>query len=354
MNDLLESIREVGIKVPVSVYSDGHKFTLLDGERRWRCAKKLNLKVVPAIVQPKPTRLENLLMMFNIHNVRVDWDLMPIALKLGEVREMLEKEGKDKGGQYPLLVDRRNIVVIADDAPRRQYDFIDGFARHLRTALPNASFIGFTATPLEVDDRSTPAIFGDYIDVYDIQRAVEDGNTVRIFYEGRLAKIALKDEERPKIDPDFEEVTEEEDAPTKEKLKSKWAAMEAMVGTAKRLALIAQDIVDHFEKRLEAMEGKGMIVCMSRRICVELYKEIAKLRPQWHEDDDEKGGLKVVMTGSAADVLDFQPHIRNKQRRERIAERFTDENDPLKLVLVRHMWLTGFDVTCLHTMYAYK
>jgi len=261
---------------------------------------------------------------------------------------------ESKGGKYPILSDRRNIVVIADEAHRSQYDFIDGFARHMRDALPNASFIGFTATPLEVGDRSTPAIFGDYIDVYDIQRAVEDGNTVRIFYEGRLAKIALKDEERPKIDPDFEEVTEEEDAPTKEKLKTKWARMEAMVGTPKRLALIAKDIVDHFEKRLEAMDGKAMIVCMSRRICVELYKEIAKLRPQWHEDDDEKGGLKVVMTGSAADVLDFQPHIRNKQRRERLAERFKDENDPLKLVLVRDMWLTGFDVPCLHTMYADK
>src|SRR5229473_1541689 len=261
---------------------------------------------------------------------------------------------ESKGSKYPILSDRRNIVVIADEAHRSQYDFIDGFARHMRDALPNASFIGFTATPLEVGDRSTPAIFGDYIDVYDIQRAVEDGNTVRIFYEGRLAKIALKGEERPKIDPDFEKVTEQEDVPTKEKLKSKWARMEAMVGTPKRLALIAKDIVDHFEKRLEAMEGKGMIVCMSRRICVELYKEIAKLRPQWHEDDDEKGGLKVVMTGSAADVLDFQPHIRNKQRRERIAERFKDENDPLKLVLVRDMWLTGFDVPCLHTMYADK
>jgi len=261
---------------------------------------------------------------------------------------------ENKGDKYPILSDRRNIVVIADEAHRSQYDFIDGFARHMRDALPNASFIGFTATPLEVGDRSTPAIFGDYIDVYDIQRAVEDGNTVRIFYEGRLAKIALKDEERPKIDPDFEEVTEQEDVPTKEKLKSKWARMEAMVGTPKRLALIAKDIVDHFEKRLEAMNGKGMIVCMSRRICVELYKEIAKLRPGWHDNDDEKGRLKVVMTGSAADVLDFQPHIRNKQRRERLAERFKDENDPLRLVLVRDMWLTGFDVPCLHTMYADK
>ena len=261
---------------------------------------------------------------------------------------------ESKGGKYPILSDRRNIVVIADEAHRSQYDFIDGFARHMRDALPNASFIGFTATPLEVGDRSTPAIFGDYIDVYDIQRAVEDGATVRIFYEGRLAKIELKEEERPKIDPDFEEVTEEEDVPTKEKLKSKWARMEAMVGTPKRVALIAKDIVDHFEKRLEAMDGKAMIVCMSRRICVELYKEIAKLRPQWHSDDDERGALKVVMTGSASDVLDFQPHIRNKPRRERLADRFKDENDALKLVLVRDMWLTGFDAPCLHTMYADK
>ena len=261
---------------------------------------------------------------------------------------------ESKGSKHPLLSDRRNIVVIADEAHRSQYDFIDGFARHLRDALPNASFIGFTATPLEVGDRSTPAIFGDYIDVYDIQRAVEDGNTVRIFYEGRLAKIELKEEERPKIDPDFEEVTEEEDVPTKEKLKSKWARMEAMVGTPTRIGLIAKDIVDHFEKRLEAMDGKAMIVCMSRRICVELYKKIFKLRPQWHSDDDEKGAVKVVMTGSAADVLDFQPHIRNKQRRERLAERFKDENDALKLVIVRDMWLTGFDAPCMHTMYADK
>ncbi len=257
-------------------------------------------------------------------------------------------------GKPEPLSERRNIVVIADEAHRSQYDFIDGFARHMRDALPNASFIGFTATPLEVGDRSTPAIFGDYIDVYDIQRAVEDGNTVRIYYEGRLAKIELKEDERPKIDPDFEEVTEEEDVPTKEKLKSKWARMEAMVGAPKRIALIAKDIVDHFEKRLEAMDGKAMIVGMSRRICVELYKEIVKLRPQWHSDDDEKGALKVVMTGSAADVLDFQPHIRNKQRREKLADRFKDENDPLRLVIVRDMWLTGFDAPCMHTMYADK
>ncbi len=261
---------------------------------------------------------------------------------------------ESKGARFPLLSDRRNIVVIADEAHRSQYDFIDGFARHLRDALPNASFIGFTATPLEVGDRSTPAIFGDYIDVYDIQRAVEDGATVRIYYEGRLAKIELKEEERPKIDPEFEEVTEEEDARTKEKLKSKWARMEAMVGAPKRVGIIAKDLVEHFERRLDAMDGKGMVVCMSRRICAELYKEIVALRPTWHAADDDKGAIKIVMTGSASDILDFQPHIRNKPRRELIAKRFKDPNDPLRLVIVRDMWLTGFDAPCLHTMYVDK
>src|SRR2546427_2612500 len=259
-----------------------------------------------------------------------------------------------KGQQYPCLSDRRNIVVIADEAHRSQYDFIDGFARHLRDALPNASFIGFTATPLEVGDRSTPAVFGDYIDVYDIQRAVEDGATVRIYYEGRLAKLEIKEDERPKIDPDFEEVTEEEDVPTKEKLKTKWARMEAMVGTPKRIGLIAKDIVEHFEKRLDAMDGKAMIVCMSRRICVDLYNAIVKLRPDWHKENDDKGAIKIVMTGSASDILEWQPHIRNKVRREFLAKRFKDPSDPLKLAIVRDMWLTGFDAPCLHTMYADK
>jgi len=259
-----------------------------------------------------------------------------------------------KGEQYPLLSGRRNIVVIADEAHRSQYDFIKGFARHLRDALPNASFIGFTATPLEVGDRSTPAVFGDYIDVYDIQRAVDDGATVRIYYEGRLAKLELKQEERPKIDPEFEEVTEEEDAPTKEKLKSKWARMEAMVGTPKRMGLISKDIVEHFARRLEAMDGNAMIVCMSRRICVDLYSAIVKLRPEWHTEDDEKGAIKIVMTGSASDILEWQPHIRNKPRREFLAKRFKDANDPLKLVIVRDMWLTGFDAPCMHTMYVDK
>jgi type I restriction enzyme R subunit len=261
---------------------------------------------------------------------------------------------EDKGERYPLLSDRRNIVVIADEAHRSQYDFIDGFARHLRDALPKASFVGFTATPLEIGDRSTPAVFGDYIDVYDILRAVEDGATVRIYYEGRLAKLELREEERPKIDPDFEEVTEEEDVPTKERLKTKWARMEAMVGTEKRIGLIAKDIDEHFARRLEAMDGKAMIVCMSRRICVDLYNAILKLRPEWHNENDEKGAIKIVMTGSASDSIEWQPHIRNKLRREFLAKRFKDEQDPLKIVIVRDMWLTGFDVPCLHTMYVDK
>ena len=262
---------------------------------------------------------------------------------------------EEKGDRHPLLSDRRNIIVIADEAHRSQYDFIDGFARHLRDALPKASFIGFTATPLEVGDKSTPAVFGNYIDIYDIQRAVEDGATVRIYYEGRLAKLELKEEERPKIDPDFEEITEGEEETVKTKLKSKWARMEAMVGTDKRIRLIAKDLVEHFEKRLGAMDGKGMIVCMSRRICVELYKAITRLRPQWHDPDDAKGFIKVVMTGSATDPVDWQQHIRGgKPRREALAKRLKNPTDPLKLVIVRDMWLTGFDAPCLHTMYVDK
>jgi type I restriction enzyme R subunit len=261
---------------------------------------------------------------------------------------------ESKGQKYPMLSDRRNIVVIADEAHRSQYDFIDGFARHMRDALPHASFIGFTGTPIETDDRSTPAVFGDYIDVYDIQRAVEDEVTVRIYYEGRLAKLELKEAERPKIDSDFEEVTEGEEVDKKEKLKTRWARLEAMVGADKRIALVAQDLVDHVEKRFDAMQGKAMVVAMSRRICAELYEQIVKLRPDWHHDDDDKGVIKIAMTGSAADDAKLQPHIRNKKRREELAKRFKNENDSLKLVIVRDMWLTGFDVPCLHTMYVDK
>ena len=261
---------------------------------------------------------------------------------------------EEKGDRYPTLSQRRNIVVIADESHRSQYDFIDGFARHMRDALPRASFIGFTGTPIEKIDANTRAVFGDYISIYDIQRAVEDRATVPIYYESRLAKLALDEAERPKIDPDFEEATEGEEVERKEKLKTKWAQLEAIVGAEKRLRLIARDIVDHFEKRLEAMDGKAMIVCMSRRICVELHRELVRLRPGWAHDDDDRGAIKVVMTGSASDPLDWQPHIRNKPRREALASRFRNTADPFRIVLVRDMWLTGFDAPSLHTMYLDK
>ena len=261
---------------------------------------------------------------------------------------------EEKGGDYPVLSARENIVVSADEAHRSQYDFIDGFARHMRDALPNASFIGFTATPLERGDRSTPAVFGNYIDTYDILRAVEDGATVPIYYEGRLAKLELSEEEQPKLDPEFEEITEGEEETEKQKLRSKWARLEAMVGAGKRIGLVAQDLVTHFERRLEVLEGKAFVVCMSRRICVDMYNAIVKLRPEWHNSNDDKGAVKIVMTGSASDPVAWQQHIRNKARREALAKRFKDPNDPLKLVIVRDMWLTGFDVPCLHTMYVDK
>jgi len=261
---------------------------------------------------------------------------------------------EEKGDRHPTLSERRNIVVIADEAHRSQYDFIDGYARHMRDALPHASFIGFTGTPIELQDANTRAVFGDYISVYDIQRAVADGATVPIYYESRLAKLALDEAERPKIDPEFEEATEGEEVERKEKLKTKWAQLEAVVGASRRLGLVALDIVEHFEKRLEAMDGKAMIVCMSRRICVELHREIAKLRPAWAGAEDESGAIKVVMTGSASDPADWQPHIRNKPRREALANRFRDPTDLFKLVLVRDMWLTGFDAPSLHTMYIDK
>jgi len=261
---------------------------------------------------------------------------------------------EERGAQYPLLSDRRNIVVMADEAHRSQYDFIDGFARHMRDALPNASFIGFTGTPIEKTDANTRAVFGDYISIYDIRRAVEDKATVPIYYESRLAKLELKPEEKPRIDPDFEEATEGEELEHKEKLKTKWAALEAIVGAEKRIGLVAQDLVNHWDARLDVMDGKAMIVCMSRRICVELYNALVSLRLQWNHAPDERGAIKIVMTGSASDPLEWQEHIRNKPRREALAKRFKDPKDPLKIVIVRDMWLTGFDAPCLHTMYVDK
>ena len=261
---------------------------------------------------------------------------------------------EDRGDRHPLLSARRNVVVIADEAHRSQYDFIDGFARHMRDALPNASFVGFTGTPIELQDANTRAVFGDYISIYDIQRAVEDQATVPIYYESRLAKLALDENERPHIDLGFEEATEGEELDRKEKLKTRWAQLEAIVGAERRLALVAQDIALHFEDRLQAMDGKAMVVCMSRRICIDLYRKLVRLRPDWHHDDDGRGSIKVVMTGAASDPPEWQPHVRNKTRREALANRFRDPGDPLRMVLVRDMWLTGFDAPSLHTMYIDK
>jgi type I restriction enzyme R subunit len=260
----------------------------------------------------------------------------------------------ETGAIYPTLTDRRNVVVIADEAHRSQYDFIDGFARHMRDALPNASFIGFTGTPIEKEDKNTQAVFGNYVDVYDVQQSVEDGATVRIFYESRLAKIELSPKDQQVLDEQVEEITEDDELTDRQKQFARWTGKEAVVGSAKRLKQVAADIVAHFEQRISAAEGKGMIVCMSRRICVALHKEIIKLRPHWYDPDDTKGVIKIVMTGSASDPLDWQEHIRNKDRRKAIGNRLKDPVDPLKLLIVRDMFLTGFDAPCLHTMYVDK
>jgi type I restriction enzyme R subunit len=293
------------------------------------------------------------------------------------IHKFMPPKSEGRSEAMPELSARQNIVVIADEAHRSQYGFGGkvnertgemsyGFASNLRDALPNASFIGFTGTPIEKTDANTRAVFGDYISIYDIQRAVADKATVPIYYESRISKLSLNAAALPLIDAEFEEITEGEELTKKEKLKSKWAALEALVGDPKRIGLIAADMVTHFEKRAEAMDGKAMIVCMSRRICVDLYNALIALRPEWAStnDDDadaEKGALndqacvvKVVMTGSAEDGPDWQPHIRSKDKRRRLANRFKDANDPFRIVIVRDMWLTGFDAPCLHTMYADK
>jgi len=263
------------------------------------------------------------------------------------------------------LTTRRNVVVIADEAHRSQYGFkarVDaktgevsyGFAKYMRDALPYASFIGFTGTPIEADDVNTPAVFGNYIDIYDISRAVEDGATVPIYYESRLARIELDEDEKPKIDAEVEEILEGEEETARERAKQKWATIEALVGAEKRLRQVAADIVQHFESRVAALDGKAMVVCMSRRICVKLYDEIIKLRPDWHSPDDNAGVVKIVMTGAASDPPEWQPHIGNKARRDLLAKRARDPKDPLKLVIVRDMWLTGFDAPSMHTMYVDK
>lgn len=270
----------------------------------------------------------------------------------------------------PVLTDRKNIIVIADEAHRSQYGFgaevvkdddkVDikyGYAKYMRDSLPNASYIGFTGTPVELTDKNTKAVFGDYIDIYDMTRAVEDGTTVKIFYESRIAKLELPEEMKPKVDTEYEEITEYQELTEKEKLKSKWARLEAIVGAKERVQQIAYDIVEHFEKREQAQVddgGKGMIVAMSRRIAVDLYNEIIKLRPQWHSDDVMSGKIKIVMTGSSSDPASWQKHVGTKATREALAKRMKDKNDELKLVIVRDMWLTGFDVPSMHTMYIDK
>jgi type I restriction enzyme, R subunit len=272
----------------------------------------------------------------------------------GVVFSTIQKFAPQKGERSTVISKRRNIVIIVDEAHRSQYDLIDGFAGYIREALPNASFVGFTGTPLESGDKNTRAIFGDYLSVYDIHQAVEDNFTVRIYYEGRLAKLSLDEEEKINIDQEFEEITEDQEEKAKQKIKSKWARVEAIVGSEKRLKEIAQDMVNHFERRLDAMDGKGIIVCMSRRICIDLYDQIIKLRPNWDENDDKKGTVKVIMTGSPSDPLRYQSHVRNKDRREAIKLRLKNPKDPLKIVIVRDMWLTGFDAPILHTMYIDK
>ncbi len=274
---------------------------------------------------------------------------------------------EDLSENFELLSQRKNIIVIADEAHRSQYGFSAktlikngeaftkyGFAKYLRDALPHASFVGFTGTPIEKEDASTPAVFGNYIDVYDIQQAVEDGATVRIYYESRLAKIHLKAEEKEKLDVEVEQITENEESTAKEKAKAKWTQLEAIVGHKDRLKVVAEDILNHFDARQEAFEGKGMIVTMSRRIAAELYDEIIKLRPDWHDTDKQKGAIKVIMTSSSSDPESWQLHSTTKQERKALGERLKDPSDPLKLVIVRDMWLTGFDAPCLHTMYIDK
>ncbi len=268
---------------------------------------------------------------------------------------------------FPMLSDRHNIVVIADEAHRTQYGFEAqlkgklgqekyqvGYAQHLRDALPNATFVAFTGTPVSSEDRDTRAVFGDYIHVYDMQQAKEDGATVAIYFESRLAKLSLKAEELPQIDAEVDELAEDEEESQQAKLKSRWAALEKVVGAEPRVAAVAADLVAHFEERNKAQSGKAMVVAMSREICVHLYNEIIKLRPDWHDADPEKGAIKIVMTGSASDKALLRPHIYSNQVKKRLEKRFKDPTDPLRLVIVRDMWLTGFDAPCVHTLYVDK
>jgi type I restriction enzyme, R subunit len=272
----------------------------------------------------------------------------------GIIFTTIQKFMPEKGNQAPLLSDRKNIVVIADEAHRSQYDFIDGFARHVHDSLPNASFIGFTATPIETGDKNTRAVFGEYVDQYDMMQSVEDGFTVPIHYETRHSKLEIDPSIKESIDREFNFITERQEEDERKKAQSKWARLDAIIGSEKNVEQIAKDIVFHFENRLSALSGKGMIVCMSRRMCVALYDEIVKLKPEWHDADYKKGGIKVIMTGSASDPEEFQPHLTTKSKRDEIKDRVIDADDPLKLVIVRDMWLTGFDAPVLHTLYIAK
>ena len=271
----------------------------------------------------------------------------------------------DDESEHPLLNGRHNIVVMSDEAHRSQYGlkaklsndgtYKFGYAKHMRDALANAAFIGFTGTPISSEDKDTRAVFGDYVSIYDIQDAVEDGATVPIYYESRLAKLDINKAEIEELSDQVDEVVEdEEDVGSREKTKGEWSRLEKLVGATPRLKQIAADLVTHFEARTEATAGKGMIVTMSREICVHLYNEIIALRPDWHDDDPKKGKIKIVMTGSASDKPLLQPHIYNKQVKKSLEKRFKDVNDPLQLVIVRDMWLTGFDAPCTHTMYIDK
>ncbi len=261
---------------------------------------------------------------------------------------------EEKGDIHPILTDRRNVVVIADEAHRSQYDFLDGYARHLRDALPNATYLGFTGTPIESSDRSTRQVFGDYIDVYDLTRAVEDGATVRIYYESRLAKVDLPAEVGRDLDAAVEAITEREEPTAAERAKSHWTQVEAIVGADARLDVVARDIIDHWELRRGDAPGKAMIVGMSRRICVSLYERIVALRPDWHDPDPKQGLIKVIMTGSAADPASYQPHLHGREELRDIKARAKNADDLLELVIVRDMWLTGFDAPPVNTMYVDK
>jgi len=273
---------------------------------------------------------------------------------------LVESEEED----HPILSDRRNIIVMADEAHRTQYNFKDrldrkgsfahGFAQNMRDALPNATYVAFTGTPLDLVDRNTKQVFGDYIDIYDVGRAIADGATVPIYYESRLVKLDLPEDKADLLDEGFDELTEQEEEAQKLKLTSKWGQLEAVVGTHKRLQQVAADLIQHIDRRQEALAGKVMIVCMSRRIAVDLYDQLVALRPEWHSTDDSDGTLKVIMTGNPSEELAWQHHIRNKERREKLADRFKDPDDPFRIVIVRDMWLTGFDAPSLHTIYIDK